>query len=187
MGAHPVLRIPNVIRGTINIAELKFTTLPDDGARALLLQEGDLLFVRTNGRREYTGRCAVYRGEPKDALFASYLIRVRIRAKVSVPDFVQAYTETAAGRNGLSGKASYATGGRFNINSQIIKKLRLPCPLKGEQADIACMLKAADEKLRAEEARKHALAALFSTLLHQLVTGKIRVNDLTCSGTAVVA
>jgi type I restriction enzyme S subunit len=74
----PVLRIPNVIGGKVNTGDLKFVKLSSNEAESLMLKLGDLLFVRTNGRREYTGRCAVFSGEPQEALFASYLIRARL-------------------------------------------------------------------------------------------------------------
>ncbi|MGB3905696.1 MAG: restriction endonuclease subunit S, partial [Anaerolineae bacterium] len=57
----PVLRIPNVIEGRIDISDLKFIELPEESAARLKLEIGDLLFVRTNGRREYTGRSAVFK------------------------------------------------------------------------------------------------------------------------------
>lgn len=59
------------------------------------------------------------------------------------------------------------------INSQ-----PLPLPPLSEQREIARILGAVDKKLQAEEARKQALEALFKTLLHNLMTGKIRVNNI---------
>ncbi len=39
------------------------------------------------------------------------------------------------------------------------------------------MLSAADRKIEAEEQRKAALGALFKSMLHQLMTGQVRVNE----------
>ncbi|HDD44787.1 MAG TPA: hypothetical protein ENG63_08025 [Candidatus Desulfofervidus auxilii] len=44
------------------------------------------------------------------------------------------------------------------------------------QQKIAQILKAVDDKIEAEEKKKEALQAFFRTMLHHLMTGKIRVK-----------
>lgn len=51
----------------------------------------------------------------------------------------------------------------------------VPFPPLSEQREIARILGAVDAKIAAEEARREALDALFHTLLHHLMTGKVRV------------
>jgi type I restriction enzyme S subunit len=65
------------------------------------------------------------------------------------------------------------TGSTFkSINKGVLQNFSIPLP---EQRRIAHMLSAADRKIEAEERRKVALQALFKTMLHQLMTGRIRV------------
>jgi len=52
----------------------------------------------------------------------------------------------------------------------------VPLPPLSEQREIARILQTVDRKIEAEENRKAALDALFKTLLHHLMTGKIRVS-----------
>ena len=59
-----------------------------------------------------------------------------------------------------------------------IKQILIPFPSPAEQQQITDMLSAVDLKIEAEEQRKAALQALFKTMLHQLMTGKLRVGDL---------
>jgi type I restriction enzyme S subunit len=54
--------------------------------------------------------------------------------------------------------------------------LDLSLPPLPEQQEIARILQAVDEKIRAEEARKQALEALFKTLLHDLMTARRRLT-----------
>jgi len=69
-------------------------------------------------------------------------------------------------------------GAQPNLNQTIIRSLPIPLPPLPEQREIARILQAVDAKIEAEQARRAALEELFKTLLHQLMTGKIRVRGL---------
>ncbi|MCX8193756.1 MAG: restriction endonuclease subunit S [Candidatus Pacearchaeota archaeon] len=58
------------------------------------------------------------------------------------------------------------------------KNLPIPLPPLAEQKKISSILSAIDKKIEAEEHKKEALEQLFKSLLHNLMTGKIRVKDL---------
>lgn len=174
----PVLRIPNVIGDKIDLADLKFLKTSKGTADKLRLNIGELLFVRTNGRREYVGRCAVFNGKPKETLFASYLIRIRLKPDTVLPEFVRLYTTTNKGREFLSGKASNAADGKFNINTQILRAVLLPKPSLDEQREIAHILQTVDAKIEAAECKRARLDELFRAMLGQLMTGRVRVKGL---------
>ncbi|MEH2180546.1 restriction endonuclease subunit S [Nostoc sp.] len=175
----PVLRIPNVISGKINIFDLKFTKPEKKEFEKLSLKTGDLLFVRTNGRKEYIGRCAVFCGKPPHAMFASYLIRVRLKVNILLPEFFQFYTMTHRGKSYLSGRASNAADGKFNINTQIIKAVLVPIPPLDEQHEVIRTLQACDRKIQALEKEIALTDELFHAMLEQLMTGKISTQPLT--------
>jgi len=62
-----------------------------------------------------------------------------------------------------------------SITVQAVKKATFPFPPLDEQREIARLLQAVDRKIEAEKRRKAALEALFKTMLHQLMTGQVRV------------
>lgn len=66
-------------------------------------------------------------------------------------------------------------GAQPNLNQRTINNLSIPLPPLPEQREIARILQAVDEKIRAEEARKQALEGLFKTLLHDLMTARRRL------------
>jgi len=59
--------------------------------------------------------------------------------------------------------------------------VKIPLPPLPIQQKIASILSAIDEKIEAEENKKKALEELFKSLLHDLMTAKIRVNQLEIS------
>lgn len=164
----PVLRIPNVVGGQIDATDLKFAELPATETERYALQDGDLLFVRTNGNRLNTGRCSVYERNPPGALFASYLIRVRLRKEVFDPHFVQAYL-SEVGRAQLTGAANAAADGKFNIDTGAIKRVRLPKPTLSEQRQIVHALRSIDHSIAASAATARTLSELFETTLEELM------------------
>jgi type I restriction enzyme S subunit len=67
--------------------------------------------------------------------------------------------------------------GTKRISTSAISRFLLPLPPLDQQREIASLLAAIDEKLDADERRRSALQSLFSSLLHHLMTGKVRVDD----------
>jgi type I restriction enzyme S subunit len=174
----PVLRIPNVVRGSIDLSDLKHGQPKRSELEQVRLRDGDLLFVRTNGVLENAGRCALYRGELEGCYFASYLIRVRVDSTKVLPAFVNEYARSERGRSFLSGRAIRTADGKFNINSGTLKRVLLPLPGLDEQKEIVRQLDLVERKLKLHESKRSALSELFRTLLHQLMTAEFRVQDL---------
>ena len=131
-GDLPVLRIPNVIGGLINWDDIKHVQLPDAETKRLRLEQGDILFVRTNGNPEYIGRCAVY-DDTRPALYASYLIRARLKIEAPcLPQYASSCFTFPTYRKRLVAEAK-TTAGNFNINTEGLKSLKLPIPPLSEQ------------------------------------------------------
>ena len=173
-----VLRIPNVVGGHVDPADLKFGKPKKNELGKLALKCGDLLFVRTNGVKENAGRCSKFNGELADCYFASYLIRVRLDPAILNPDFLNEYSRTEVGTSFLSGKAIRTADGKFNINSGTLKTMLVPVPAIEEQAEIARTLALLDDKTNNALLKKTRLQDLFRTLLHELMTAKTRVHEL---------
>ena len=139
----PVLRIPNVLGGRLDTEEIKFVDLKPVEQERLRLIAGDLLFVRTNGNRDYVGRCAVYRPADMTAaghdgartVYASYLIRARLENSV-VPCYVQAFLTTGFGRQQLR-ERSKTSAGQYNINIEALSSIRVPVPPRAIQEEFS--------------------------------------------------
>lgn len=64
-----------------------------------------------------------------------------------------------------------------NINLTTLKPLRIPVPPPAEQEKIAAIVDAAEAKVMALETKLAALEQLKQSLMHDLLTGKVRVRD----------
>ena len=171
----PVLRIPNIVGGSVDTTDLKFGNPKKNELEKLLLRSGDLLFVRTNGVKENAGRCSMFNDELEDCYYASYLIRVRLDSKHLISEFINEYSRTDAGIKFLSGRSVRTADGKFNINSGTLKTMLVPVPSLEEQKEIVQPLAVIDRKTIIAQKKKAKLQDLFSTLIHQLMTARIRV------------
>ena len=178
---YPVLRIPNVEPQRVNPADLKYCNLSDSDAARYQLENGDLLFIRTNGVLDRLGSCAVYSGEPPNALFASYLIRVRLKLEHIMPDFASCFFSSESGTSIVAGRATPASDGKYNLNTAAIDSFLLPLPPLDEQHQIVSILDTIDRKIHLHRTKRVVLEELFKGLLHKLMTGEIRMGELALS------
>ena len=149
-GALPVLRIPNVVGGSINWHDLKYAVLPEAEVKKLKMLKGDLLFVRTNGNPDYIGRCAVFAGEAPTA-YASYLIRARLDEAMSSGFICQHFLHPNYRPMVL--RSGQTTAGNYNLSVEGIGKLPVILPPRALQA-------AFDEQVhRLESLARHLDAA----------------------------
>ena len=180
-----MLRIPNIETGRVNAHDLKYGVFSNVETDRYRLEDGDLIFIRTNGVIERLGRCAVYSGEPEGALFASYLIRARLKRDRLNPRFAAYFLGSERGTEIVAGRATPAADGKYNLNTSTIDSLPLPLPTSlEEQAEIVAILDAIDRKIDLHRRKRVVLDELFKTLLHKLMTGEIRVADLDLSALA---
>ena len=176
----PALRIPNVVGGMIDLTELKLVPVEDAEFESLRLRDGDVLFVRTNGNPDYVGRCAVFDSKTaatsgfdgQGFIFASYLIRARLAVTEVTPIFLREYLLGAEGRRQLRSR-SKTSAGQFNINTQGLGAIPVPCPPVPLQREFARRV-AAVEKLKAtHRASMEELDTLFASLQHHAFSGEL--------------
>ena len=172
-----VLRIPNVVEDRLFLDTLAYVDLPSSDVERLRLDDGDLLLVRTNGNPSYVGRSAVFHQPDAQVwVYASYLIRVRMRGTL-LPDYVNVFLGLERGRRELLRRVT-TSAGNHNINSNSIRLTRLPVPVshdaQKEIVELAKGLRLLVDNLRR---KTEALESLKRSLMHDLLTGKVRVDD----------
>lgn len=135
----PVLRMGNIQDGELDFSNLKYLPLDHDEFPSLHLQDGDLLFNRTNSP-ELVGKTAVYRSQMSPCSFASYLISVRF-SKGYVPELASAFINSAFGKHWIKSVVVQQVG-QANVNGSKLSALAVPLPPFDEQKEIISSLEA---------------------------------------------
>lgn len=166
------LRITDIQNDQVNWHTVPYCEINDTLLNKYRLEPGDVLFARigaTTGKTFLVSECP-------EAIFASYLIRVRVNTSRIIPEYLFYFTHG----NVYWSQINAVKGGRLKqgINIPLLSSLIIPLPPLSEQHEIARILGTVNKKIQAEELRKQALDVLFKTLLHNLMTGKLRVKDL---------
>jgi type I restriction enzyme, S subunit len=145
------LRITDIQDGAVNWGTVPWCECDARSVEDSRLQEGDIVFARTGAT---TGKSFLIRDCPTDAVFASYLIRVRVGDEAD-PRYVSHFFQTpdywAQITKGARGVA------QPGVNATTLRAIQVPLPPLAEQVRIAEVLDRV-EALRVK--RRAALAQL---------------------------
>ncbi len=172
-----VLRMGNIQNGQIVKDDLKFTDeVPDE----LLLEDGDLLFNRTNSL-DLVGKVGLFNVDgSQPTSFASYLVRLRVRESYCPGYF--SYLLNTPGILGEARSLAFVAIGQCNLNPTRYGQLVVAIPPPEEQQDIARFLDKESGQLDALIAEAQCAIDLLkerrSVLISAAVTGKIDVRGL---------
>ena len=173
----PVLRMGNIQDGDLDLSNLKYLSAQDVDVQKTLLEHGDLLFNRTNSA-ELVGKCAVFKGAPSRACFASYLIRVSFEG--FLPEFACAYINSEHGRQYISQVRNQQVG-QANVNGTKLTAMPIPVPPLGEQrrivAEVERRLSVAQKAEVSIEANLRRVERLRQSILKQAFSGKLVPQD----------
>jgi type I restriction enzyme S subunit len=89
--------VGNIKDRVVAMTNLKHIELPSKTVESFTLKDGDMLIIRTSGSRDLVGTCAGFHGNDQ-AVFASYVIRLRFDAALVNPDYVCWFLNSALGR-----------------------------------------------------------------------------------------
>jgi type I restriction enzyme S subunit len=123
----PYLRVANVYRDQLDLAEIKTLRASEDEISRTALQVGDVLVVEGHGNREEIGRSAVWSGSIDPCVHQNHIIRVRCEKARVEPVYLSAYLNSAAGRRQMIGFGK-TTSGLNTISTGNVKKVKVAIP-----------------------------------------------------------
>jgi type I restriction enzyme S subunit len=135
-GRIPVLRMGNIQNGEVRWDGLVFSN-DEDEIEQYKLENGDLLFNRTNSR-ELVGKTALFRGNMQ-SIFAGYLIRFRMALDIS-PEYANFVMNSKLHTEWCNEVKTDALG-QSNINATKLRMFMFPLPPLLEQNVIVAKVK----------------------------------------------
>jgi type I restriction enzyme, S subunit len=168
------VRSQNVGAGRMDWTEKSFLPVAwNEKEKRSVLKSGDVL-VNLVGAS--IGRTAVGRKEIEGANCNQAVSFVRLKPKTLVGEFLVGFLLTPEGQRQIhTTKKDIA---RANLSLEDVRNLLVPKPDDDEQREIAAIVQTIDRKISVHERKRATLQQLFKTLLHQLMTGQIRVANL---------
>jgi len=169
----PFLRTSNVLWNKIILSQISYMYFSEQEFEELKLKKGDILVCEGGD----VGRTAIWKDEIKECSYQNHLHRLRAKNENIKNYFFSYWMEY-----GILHKKLYLNDANRttipNLSSSRLKSFDIPLPPLPEQQKIAEILSSVDEKIQKEEERKKALENLFKSMLHNLMTGKIRIKKM---------
>jgi type I restriction enzyme S subunit len=128
----PYLRVANVLRGRLDLAEIKEINCSQPELDRTRLQPKDLLVVEGHGNPNEIGRVAMWTEQPGEMVHQNHLIRVRSKASSLDPEFLCFYLNSRMGRRHLLKRAN-TTSGLNTISTSVVKSAPIILPPVDEQ------------------------------------------------------
>lgn len=165
-GHYPVLRMGNMVDGSIDFSKLVYIDLDSATFGSLKLEDGDILLNRTNSPA-LVGKIALFRSEMK-CVTASYVVTYRLKKSRMNSAFCNAMLNTALYQARIK-KLARPSVSQANINPTTFKKeLIVSTPSLSEQHRIADCFTSLDDLVAAETRKLDTLKSHKKGLMQQL-------------------
>ncbi len=169
------LRVANVRRDELDLEEIKELEAKDTEYIPRKLKVDDLLIVEGHANRMEIGRCARVTPEAAGLTFQNHLYRLRADKKVT-PYFGCLWLNSEYAQRYWNAKCATSSG-LNTINQRMLKRMIIPVPSVQEQEIISTIIRTQKKHITALIDKIDQLLKLKQSLMHDLLTGKVRVNN----------
>jgi type I restriction enzyme S subunit len=171
-GAYPMLRMNNLVDGWVDASDLKYVDLSDVDFAKFRVDKGDVLFNRTNSH-DLVGKTSLFDLEG-GYVFASYLIRLVPNVGSLRAHYLNEFLNLERTARRLRGLATRGVS-QSNISATKLRNFEVSLPDTDTQDAISRKISVLGEWMGQQDSRCDALRELCASLLHNLMTGKVRV------------
>jgi type I restriction enzyme S subunit len=174
-GTYPWLTSAKVYDRDIEFADQYVTDVALKECHLPKVRPGAVLMAIT-GQGKTLGHCAVLKFEASISQHVAYL---QADTEKTDPGFIRGYLETQYDYLRQVSSGGGSTKGA--LTCAFLRDLPIPLPGLDEQREIVTILDAIDRKIALHQGKHAVLEELFKSLLHKLMTGEVRVNELDLS------
>ena len=174
----PYLRVANVQDGQLDLTTVKTVRVPVGDVPKFRLEAGDVLMTE-GGDIDKLGRGTIWEAQIPDCLHQNHIFRIRTDRAVLEPAFYALVVESDFAKRYFSRVAKRTTN-LASTNKTQVRAFRFPLPPTiGEQRQIVNIVAQAKALSLALSMKEVGLRKLKQSLMHDLLTGKVRVGDVT--------
>lgn len=162
--------------GAINYSNVAFLNVEENKFSNRRLEYGDIIIERSGGGPEQpVGRVVYFACKEGLFSFSNFTSVIRVKDTKTFDSKFILYSLMEFYQRGLTEGIQQRTTGIRNLDFKTYKeRARFPLIPLSEQKKIAHILSTVQQKADNAQAKKSTLQALFRTLLHELMTAKIR-------------
>lgn len=173
-GNIPMLRMNNIVKGEMSATPLVYVNLDSQLLQQYKLEQGDILFNRTNSM-DLVGKVGAFKLSGL-YVFASYLIRIKV-SKENNPFYVNMALNSHPIQCSLRSKATPAVS-QANINSKSLRHTNIFIPKeKQEQDSIVAKIDSIDKILLRKQDKTKKLELLKKSLMQNMLSGKVMITN----------
>ncbi len=179
----PTFSIAAIRRGMIELdtdKHLKYAQISEKAAKPYRVAFGDVLIVRGNANPDLVGKAGIIRSYPEGCIYPDITKRVVFKnnSEYSVsPEYAVLIWNHSVVHNQVLQRAK-TSNGTLKINNRDVKQIVMPVAPKEEQEKIVEISQAVDKNISALKEVLGAHNQLKKALMHDLLTGRVRVNNV---------
>lgn len=171
---HPYIRVVDFENSSININNLQYLLPEDYEAIKRYVISSEDVYISIAGTIGVVGTVPQ---ELDGANLTENAAKIVVKDKQNLDKiFLMYFLYAERGQGQISTLTTKTSQPKLALSR--IKQILVPIPHLSDQQEVAHAFSTVDLKLKMEQNRKHTLDVLFKTLLHNLMTGKVRVHDL---------
>jgi type I restriction enzyme S subunit len=174
-GQYPILGMNNITyEGKIDLKNLKYVNISEKEFENFKLESGDILFNRTNAPN-LVGKTGLFQNG-EDFVFASYLIRLKLKIGKVDPEFLWTFLNSPYMKNKFSGMCKKAVN-QANINAQELQNISIPLPPLALQQQFARVVEEVERIREQQLASGKEIEGLCEGLMQRAFAGELTKNN----------
>lgn len=126
----------SIIDGTDQLSKISLNEMPPEES---MLQNGDIVFVRSNGNKDLVGRCVLVYPHDVQTTYSGFCIRYRLTSREVNKNYLLRVLKTDSMRKQMTGRGANIQ----NLNQKTLATLNIPIPpieLQNQFADFVASI-----------------------------------------------
>ena len=134
----------SIIDGTDQLSKISLNEMPPEES---MLQNGDIVFVRSNGNKDLVGRCVLVYPHDVQTTYSGFCIRYRLTSREVNKNYLLRVLKTDSMRKQMTGRGANIQ----NLNQKTLATLNIPIPpieLQNQFADFVASVDKSKSKIQ---------------------------------------